>query len=63
MPNRKKWIQLVELMATETRTDPRMNFVPRRLPWLLAAAMLLVYCLTLNHWVSLFNLPDRKSVV
>ena len=42
-------------MATENRTDPRKNFVPRFLPWLLAAAMLAVYCLTLNHWVSLFN--------
>ncbi|HEY1718595.1 MAG TPA: tetratricopeptide repeat protein [Verrucomicrobiae bacterium] len=42
-------------MATEKRTDPRRNFVPRFLPWLLAAAALAVYCLTLNHWVSLFN--------
>jgi tetratricopeptide (TPR) repeat protein len=42
-------------MATETRTDPRKNFVPRFLPWLLAAAMLAVYCFTLNRWVSLFN--------
>ena len=62
LPNRKKWIQLVQLMATETRTDPRMNFVPRRLPWLLAAAMLLVYGLTLNHWVSLFNLPSVSKI-
>jgi len=44
-------------MATEIRTDPRKNFVPRWLPWLLAIAMLLVYWLTLNRWVSLFNLP------
>jgi tetratricopeptide (TPR) repeat protein len=40
----------------ETQTDPRKNFVPRWLPWLLAAGMLLVYWLTLNRWVSLFNL-------
>ena len=43
-------------MAMETQTDPRKNFVPRWLPWLLAAGMLLVYGLTLNRWVSLFNL-------
>lgn len=43
-------------MAMETRTDPRKNFVPRIWPWLLAAAMLVVYWLTLNRWVSLFNL-------
>ncbi|HEX3890318.1 MAG TPA: tetratricopeptide repeat protein [Verrucomicrobiae bacterium] len=43
-------------MPSENRTDPRKNFVPRFLPWLLAAAMLAVYCFTLNHWVSLFNI-------
>ena len=49
-------------MAKETQTDPRKNFVPRCLPWLLAAAMLLVYCLTLNHWVSLFNLSAVAKI-
>jgi len=43
-------------MTTEPRIDPRKNFVPRFLPWLLAAAALAVYWLTLNRWVSLFNL-------
>jgi len=43
-------------MANEKRTDPRKKFVPRILPWLLAAAAIAVYWLTLNHWVSLFNL-------
>ena len=42
-------------MPTETQTDPRNNFVPRFLPWLLGAAMMTLYCLTLNHSVSLFN--------
>jgi tetratricopeptide (TPR) repeat protein len=42
-------------MATENRPDPRKHFVPRFLPWLLAAAMLAVYCCTLNRWVSVFN--------
>ncbi|HEY2328721.1 MAG TPA: hypothetical protein VGI63_02780, partial [Verrucomicrobiae bacterium] len=43
-------------MAKEQRTNPRINFVPRFLPWLLAAAAFVAYGLTLNHWVSLFNL-------
>jgi tetratricopeptide (TPR) repeat protein len=49
-------------MPMETRTDPRKNFVPRWLPWLLAAGMLLVYALTLNRWVSLFNLPSVAKI-
>ncbi len=43
-------------MANEKRTDPRKKFVPRILPWLLAAAAFVVYGLTLNRWVSLFNI-------
>ena len=43
-------------MTTDAQTDPRKSFVLRFLPWLLAAAALAVYLLTLNHWVSLFNL-------
>jgi tetratricopeptide (TPR) repeat protein len=43
-------------MPTENRTDARENFAPRFLPWLLAVAMLVVYGLTLNHWVSLSGL-------
>ncbi|MDD5139524.1 MAG: tetratricopeptide repeat protein [Verrucomicrobiales bacterium] len=44
-------------MATNNQTDPRKNFVPRILPWLLAAAVFGIYALTLNRWVSLFNYP------
>ncbi|MGH7951452.1 MAG: tetratricopeptide repeat protein [Limisphaerales bacterium] len=40
----------------ENRIDPRKNFVPRVLPWLLAAAAFVIYCITLNRWVSLLNL-------
>ncbi len=43
-------------MMMDAQTDPRKNFVLRVLPWLLAAMALVVYLLTLNHWVSLFNL-------
>ncbi len=42
-------------MATKKQSDPRKNFTPRILPWLLAAAIFIVYCLTLNHWTTLFN--------
>jgi tetratricopeptide (TPR) repeat protein len=49
-------------MAMETQIDPRKNFVPRLWPWLLAAAMLLVYGLTLNHWVSLFNINSVAKI-
>ncbi len=40
-------------MPTERQTDPRKNFAPRILPWLLAAAAFAAYWLTLNRWVGL----------
>jgi tetratricopeptide (TPR) repeat protein len=40
----------------ENQTDPRKNFVPRFMPWLLAAGAFVVYWFTLNRWVSLLNL-------
>jgi len=43
-------------MITDVQTDPRRGFVPRLLPWLLAAVALVVYLMTLNYWVSLLNL-------
>ncbi len=49
-------------MTKETRKDPRHGFVPRYLPWLLAAGMLVIYGLTLNHWVSLLNLEQVARV-
>lgn len=42
-------------MATRNQPDPRKNFVPKILPWVLAAAAFVIYALTLNRWVSLFN--------
>ena len=45
-------------MTMDEQTDTRKNFVPRLLPWLLAVVALAVYLLTLNHWVSLFNLES-----
>ncbi len=43
-------------MPDESNKDPRRNFVPRFLPWLLGAAMLAFYWFTLNRWVSLMNM-------
>ncbi len=43
-------------MPKENQSDPTKHFAPRILPWLLGAAMLAVYLLTLNHWVSLANI-------
>ena len=43
-------------MPKDNQTDPRKNFVPRFLPWLLGAAMFAVYFFTLNPWLSLMNL-------
>lgn len=49
-------------MPSENRTDPRKNFVPRLLPWLLALAMFAVYCVTLNRWVSPASLPSVTKI-
>jgi tetratricopeptide (TPR) repeat protein len=43
-------------MPKNSQTDPRKHFAARLLPWLLGAAMLAVYLLTLNRWVTLANL-------
>jgi tetratricopeptide (TPR) repeat protein len=43
-------------MTTKMRTDPRKNFAPRFLPWLLTVAAFAFYWFTLNRWVSLFNI-------
>src|SRR2546426_2210375 len=40
----------------------RSVFVQSRLPWLIAAGALLVYLLTLNHWVSLSSLRVVASL-
>ena len=49
-------------MPFENPTDPRKNFVPRVLPWLLGTAMLIVYGITLNRWVNLQNLGQVATV-
>jgi tetratricopeptide (TPR) repeat protein len=43
-------------MTMDAQTDPRKNFVLRVLPWLLAALALVVYLVTVDDGVTLFNL-------
>jgi tetratricopeptide (TPR) repeat protein len=45
-------------MTMESELKNKHGFGARVLPWLLAAGALAVYLLTLNHWVSLANLPQ-----
>ena len=49
-------------MPKDHQTDPRNNFVPRYLPWLLGGAMLAMYWVTLNHWVTLLNVYQVATV-
>ena len=49
-------------MTTRTRTDPRKNFVPRFLPWLLVAAAFAFYWFTLNRWVSPLNIDGVSRI-
>jgi len=49
-------------MTTEKRPDPRKNFAPRLLPWLLTGAAFGLYWFTLNRWVSLFNLMGVAKI-
>ena len=49
-------------MPKENQIDPRTNFVPRRLPWVLGGVMLVVYWATLNPWVNLQNIQWVATV-
>ncbi len=49
-------------MPNDNQKDPKLNFAVRHLPWLLGAGMLLVYLLTLNHWVTLQNVIQVATV-
>lgn len=53
---------LTRRMTSARALPPKREFVPTTLPWVVAGAALVLYLLTLNHWVSLGSL-DRTARV
>ena len=49
-------------MAKELEARPEKKFVRVILPWIIAVVGLVIYTATLNHWVSLANLPQVARV-
>ena len=45
--------------ATE-REETRPGFVQTKLPWIAGGAVLLIFLVTLNHWVNLRSLPVEQ---
>ncbi len=54
--------RLVLRMTTESVVSPEKTFVRARLPGLVAAGALLIYLITLNHWLSLSSLQQVAMV-
>jgi hypothetical protein len=44
-------------MTTQYDLEPEGKFVRAVLPWVVAAAGLIFYLATLNHWISFGSLP------
>lgn len=57
-------IQLVrpQSMTMQEKQHARLGFVQTRLPWVVAAAVFIVYAVTVNRWVSLGSLPFAAKV-
>jgi tetratricopeptide (TPR) repeat protein len=49
-------------MTLEKEINPQKRFVPALLPWVVAAGALVIYLLTLNHWVSFANLWNASRL-
>ncbi len=49
-------------MPNEKRMDVRRDFARHVLPWLVAAAMLAIYAITMDHWMSLFNTDEVAAM-
>src|SRR5437870_2082429 len=49
-------------MTSARELRPQQKFVPGLIPWLVAAGALMVYLLTLNHWVSITSLSQVARV-
>ncbi len=50
-------------MTKQTEAGQERKFVCVVVPWLVAAAALLLYLLTLNHWISIGSLPFAARVM
>jgi hypothetical protein len=46
----------------ENQSKPRRGQVTHRLPWITGGIALLIYLLTLNHWVSFVNMAQVAKV-
>ncbi len=49
-------------MTMEPEVGPQKKFVPVFLPWLVAAGALVIYLVTLNHWVSFGSLQQVAKI-
>ncbi len=47
----------------ENETNSRVAFVQRQLPWIIAGVLLVVYLLTLSHWITFGGLPVLSKVL
>jgi tetratricopeptide (TPR) repeat protein len=56
------WVEIYLVMAEEGESNGTVRFVRVVLPWVLAAGMLAVYLITLNHWVSPESLSQVANV-
>ncbi len=45
-------------MTTELEAPQEKKFIPATLPWVIAAAGLLLYVVTLSHWITTASLPS-----
>ena len=44
------------------KEETRLGFAQTKLPWIAAGGLLLVFLVTLNHWVNLRSLPVAAKV-
>ncbi|HWY74487.1 MAG TPA: hypothetical protein VN281_02665, partial [Verrucomicrobiae bacterium] len=49
-------------MTKPSELNRPRGFTLSLLPWILGAAMLVVYLLTFNHWVSVLNVPFAMEI-
>jgi tetratricopeptide (TPR) repeat protein len=49
-------------MQDQELPQEQPGFVQTKLPWLIAGALLVLYLVTLNHWVSLASLPVVSKI-